>query len=70
MPQETELQIDDGTTTTSLQLQCGSCDASPYLEAGAKTVTTTELGEIAEYPYTCPTCGANLVVRVPQEVTA
>lgn len=69
MPQESELQIDDGTISTSLQLQCASCEDSPYLERGEMVVTTTEDGEIREYPYSCPTCDTTVVVRVPHEVS-
>ena len=70
MPQESELQIDDGTTTTALQLQCSTCSGSPYLEQGETTVTATEGGGIAEYPFSCPTCATSVVVRVPQSATA
>jgi len=65
MPQETQLQIDDGTTVITAQLQCATCETNPYLDHGEKTVIKTVAGDLWEYPYTCPTCKAAVFVRVP-----
>jgi hypothetical protein len=65
MPQETQLQIDDGTNITVAQLQCATCETSPYLERGEKTVIKTVAGDMWEYPFTCPVCKTAVFVRVP-----
>jgi hypothetical protein len=69
MPQETQLQIDDGTYLATLQLQCATCADSPYLVRGAKTITTTAMVDVSEYPYACPTagCATRVTVRLPHE---
>jgi|GEM_PF-2487281 len=68
MPGETELQIDDGTNLSALQIQCTSCEGSVYLERESKEVVGTAPFEVAEYTFTCPTteCSTRVLLRVPQ----
>jgi hypothetical protein len=70
MPQETELQIDDGTYAASLEMQCETCQDHPYLERVSKEVTTTGEIEVTEYTFACPNqgCSTSVVVRVPHLV--
>ena len=70
MPQETELQIDDGTYTAALEMQCDTCQDHPYLERVSKAVTQAGEVEVTEYAYACPNqgCSNSVVLRVPHLV--
>lgn len=64
MAQETELQIDDGLTVTTVSLQCGSCEDQPYLDRSDGEVTKTAVLSVKEYAFTCPNVGKGCATRV------
>lgn len=71
MPGESELHIDDGTQTTSLKIQCTSCDDPPqYLEFQEATPIETAEVTASEYTFTCPTCDTEVVLRVTHPSSA